>query len=108
MPPRSSIALALAAVATLAAADESADKEREDMQRRLNEEVMSSKFDPGDVNKAQAYAEEAKKQNVVPVAAPPSFWVPGWTCANFIGSPYYSYPVYRNCIYYHYYYRRYW
>ncbi len=85
-----------------------AQDDREAMQRKLNEAVMAAPFDPGDVNKAEAYAEQAKKQNVQPVAQPPTYWAPGWTCANLTTYAYYNYGDYRNCIYYHHYYGRYW
>ena len=81
---------------------------REEMQRALNAQVMSTPFDPGDVKKAEAYAEEAKKQNIPPVATPPSYWVPGWNCGNLIAYAGYVYGDYRACVYYHYYYGRYW
>jgi hypothetical protein len=81
---------------------------REEMQKALNAQVMASPFDPGDVKKAEAYAEEAKKQNIQPVATPPAYWVPGWTCGNMIGYGGYLYGDYRACVYYHHYYGRYW
>jgi hypothetical protein len=81
---------------------------KEDMQRQLNQEVMDSEFDAGDPQRAQAYADEAIKKGIKPVAAGPSYWQPGWTCSNLIGSAYYRYADYRNCIYYHRYYGRYW
>ena len=99
--------IVLLGVPAIALADDD-DKAREEMQRKLNNEVMASPFNAGDVKKAQAYAEEAKKQNVAPVEQPPNYWVPGWTCANMTLYPYYQYGAYRNCVYYHYYYGRYW
>lgn len=84
------------------------DKARADMQRKLNESVMSSAFNAGDIKKAEAYAEEAKKANVQPVAQAPNYWAPGWTCSNLTSYQYYYYNDYRNCIYYHHYYGRYW
>jgi hypothetical protein len=102
------VALAAALIPLAAFAGESADKAREDMQRALNEQVMATPFNPGDIRKAQAWAEEAKKQNVAPVAQPPSYWQPGWTCGHLTGYAGYYYGDYRNCIYYHHYYGRYW
>ncbi len=107
---QSSMLAALAAwlvVGTAFAADAD-QKAREEMQKRLNNEVMSSAFDPGDAVKAEAYAEEAQKRNVQPVAQPPAYWAPGWTCANLTTYAYYNYGDYRNCIYYHRYYGYYW
>lgn len=85
-----------------------AETEREAMQRKLNESVMAAPFDPGDISKAEAYAEQAKKSNIPPVAQPPAYWAPGWTCSNLTSYAYYNYGDYRNCIYYHHYYGRYW
>jgi hypothetical protein len=79
-----------------------------EMQRRLNQEVMSQPFDAGDVGKADAYAEEAMKKHLKPAAKVPSYWEPGWSCADMTRSPYYSYRDYRDCVYYHRYYNRYW
>lgn len=86
------------------------DAAREEMQRKLNAEVMATPFNPGDIKKAEAWAEDAKKQGVAPQPQPPSYWQPGWTCASLIGyrAYYYSYSDYRNCVYYHRYYGRYW
>jgi hypothetical protein len=99
----------VAALVPLAAfgADEP-DRAREDMQRSLNERVMAAPFNPGDIKKAQAWAEDAKKQGVAPQPQPPSYWVPGWTCANLTVYAVYLYNDYRNCIYYHHYYGYYW
>lgn len=93
---------------TSALAQDSAAKSKEEMQRALNQQVMSAPFNPGDEKKAHAYAEEAKKQNVVPQQAPPTYWQPGWTCASMATYQYYNYMHYRNCVYYHHYYGRYW
>lgn len=100
--------LALLLLPLAASAGGEAEKSREDMQRALNEQVMATPFNPGDMKKAQAWAEEAKKQGVAPVAQAPNYWVPGWTCANLTVYPQYYYGDYRNCIYYHHYYGRYW
>lgn len=91
-----------------ARADAAADQAREDAQRALNATVMAAPFNPGDIRKAEAYAQQAKKEGVVPVPQPPAYWVPGWTCANLTGYAGYVYGDYRNCIYYHHYYGRYW
>jgi hypothetical protein len=84
------------------------DAAKEEMQRALNSEVMSTPFNPGDAKKAQLYAEESKRRNVLPVAHPPSYWLPGWTCTTLTAYRYYSYAAYRDCVYYHHYYGRYW
>lgn len=79
-----------------------------EMQRHLNQEVMSQPFDAGDVGKAEAYANEAMKKQLKPAARGPAYWESGWTCADMTRSPYYNYQDYRNCVYYHRYYNRYW
>jgi hypothetical protein len=84
------------------------DAAREEMQRKLNAETMATPFNPGDIKKATAYAEEAKRQNVVPVSQAPSYWMQGWTCASMSGYAYYNYTAYRDCVYYHHYHGRYW
>ena len=94
--------------ATPALADDAAERAREEMQQQLNKEVMAKPFNPGDVDKARAYAEGARQQNVTPAAQPPAYWVPGWTCANLTTYHHYSYGDYQNCIYHHRYYGRYW
>lgn len=81
------------------------DQAREDMQRALNQQVMAAPFNPGDVKKAQGYAEQAKKEGVLPVPQAPGYWQPGWTCGSLIAYQYYNYGDYRNCIYYNHYLR---
>ncbi len=102
---------ALAAwVGMAAVADEGSptDKARDDLQRALNQQVMATPFNPGDIKKAQGYAEQAKKEGVLPVQQAPAYWQPGWTCGSLIAYQYYHYGDYRNCIYYNHYYGRYW
>jgi hypothetical protein len=99
----------LAALTCLTAhATDEPDKAREEMQRALNERVMAQPFNPGDIQKAQAYAEQAKKERVKAVTVPPTYWLPGWTCANLTVYPAYAYTDYRNCVYYFHLYGRYW
>ncbi|MBI5719221.1 MAG: hypothetical protein HZC37_16260 [Burkholderiales bacterium] len=95
--------LSLAAHAT-----DDADRAREEAQRALNEHVIAQPFNPGDVRKAQAYAEQAKKEGVKPVAVAPTHWQPGWSCSNLTVHPAYAYADYRNCVYYFHVYGRYW
>lgn len=101
------LGIASLAWAAAACADE-ADKARQEMQHALNQQVMAAPFNPGDVKRAQGYAEQAKKQGVVPAQQAPAYWQPGWTCGNLIAYPYYNYGDYRNCVYYNHYYGRYW
>ena len=106
---RRTLLLLMAGLASLAAhaADDGA-AERARMQRALNEQVMSAPFNAGDIKKAEDYAEQAKKQGVLPVPRPPAYWAPGWTCSSLPAYVGYVYTDYRNCIYYHRYYGRYW
>jgi hypothetical protein len=101
------VALATATFVSGALAGDN-DKAREDMQRQLNQQVMSAPFNAGDIKKAEEYSENAKKEGVVPAAQGPAYWAPGWTCANIAAYRYYAYGDYQNCVYYHYYYGRYW
>ena len=84
------------------------EEDMAEMQRRLNEQVMSQPFDAGDVEKADAYANEAMKKHLPPSGRVPSYWEQGWTCDDMTRSPYYSYRDYRDCVYYHRYHNRYW
>lgn len=78
-----------------------------EMQRQLNAEVMAQPFDPGDVAKVDAYIKDALAKDIKPVTKAPSYWQPGYTC-NHIRRYHYSYRAYRNCLYHHRYYGRYW
>jgi hypothetical protein len=89
-------------------ANDDAQRAREEMQRRLNEQVLSAPFNPGDVKRAEAYVEQARRQGILPAATPPSYWMPGWTCANVAAYAYYNYTDYRNCIYFNRYHGYYW
>ncbi len=84
------------------------EEQRRQMQEQLNSEVMARPFDPGDVEKAKHYADEAMKKDLQPVKTPPAYWQPGWTCSHLSRYRYYRYRDYRNCVYYHRYYGRYW
>jgi hypothetical protein len=99
------LCLPLAVASASVSADDAA---REEMQRKLNEQVMASPFNAGDIKKAEAWAVEAKKKGVVPEQQPPGYWRPGWTCHHMTAYPGYYYRHYRNCVYYHRYYGRYW
>lgn len=105
---RSLLILVFCAGASMSAVAAQADDARREMQKALNEEILSSPFDPGDVEKANAYAEQAMKKNLKPVQAAPAYWQPGWTCNNLVSYRYYRYRDYRNCVHHHRYYGRYW
>lgn len=85
-----------------------ADPTAAEMQKQLNAEVMASPFNAGDIKKAEEYAADAIKRGIQPVATPPSYWVPGSNCGYLTTYRYYNYHDYRNCVYYHRYYGRYW
>lgn len=102
------IVLACLAAACGAAGAQTPDQTREEMQKQLNQQVMNSPFNAGDVKKAENYAEDALRKGIQPVGTPPQYWQPGWTCANLTGYAYYNYADYQNCVYYHRYYHRYW
>jgi hypothetical protein len=82
-------------------------EEMAEMQKQLNAEVMSKPFDPGDPAKIDAYIEDALANDIQPVTQPPSYWQPGYTC-GYIRQYRYDYNTYRNCLYHHRYYGRYW
>lgn len=84
------------------------DAAREAMQRSLNERTMAIPFNPGDAARAQAWAEQARRVNVVPVSKPPTYWSPGWTCGHLTTYPAYNFNDYRSCIYYRQYHGHYW
>ncbi len=93
------------ACVSLVQADEQADAIAE-MQRKLNAEVMEKPFSVEDEKKIDAYVKEAMAKDLKPeVQKAPSYWRPGYTCANIYS---HGWRAYRNCRYYHRYYGRYW
>jgi len=76
-----------------------------EMQRQLNAEVMAQPFDPDDVARVDAYIEQAMKEDLKPRTKPPSYWRPGYTCANIYNR---GYRAWRDCRYHYRYYGRYW
>jgi hypothetical protein len=76
-----------------------------DMQKRLNEEVMSKSFSVESEANLNAYIEDALKRGQPPKAEPSKFWRNGYTCQSLIP---FSWIDYRDCSYYHRYYGRYW
>ena len=86
-------------------ADEAAEMAA--MQQQLNAEVMSEPFDAGDPAKIDAYINDAMEKGIKPVTNAPDYWQPGYTC-NYIRQYRYNYNTYRNCLYHHRYYGRYW
>jgi hypothetical protein len=93
-------ALVLAARGVVVAGD---DKELEEMQKKLNSQVLEKPFSVEDTAKIEAYIQDAMKKDLKPQATPPASWQPGYTCANL-----HNYYEYRNCSYYYRYYGHYW
>lgn len=87
-----------------------ADKESDmaEIQRQLNAEVMAQPFDPGDPAKVDAYVREAMKKDLKPRTTAPDYWQPGWSCNHLTRYRHYRYTDYRDCVYHHRYYGRYW
>jgi|KBSSwiStaDraftv2_1062776.scaffolds.fasta_scaffold1023334_2 hypothetical protein len=78
-----------------------------EMQQRLNAETLNKSFEVEDVSKIDSYIAEASKKNLQPRKNPPSNWQPGYTCDSYYGR-YHNYYDYRDCLYYHHYYGRFW
>lgn len=97
-----SVVYGAAATAQSKAAPET-DQER--MQRQLNQQVMDAPFSVADQAKIDAYVKNAMEKNLKPLATPPAYWRPGYTCANIYS---YGWRAYGDCTYYHRYYGRYW
>jgi len=79
--------------------------ERSDLQKRLNEEVLSKPFSVENEANLNAYIEEATKRGTPPKTQPSKYWRNGYTCGDLRR---YSWTDYRDCSYYHRYYGRYW
>lgn len=81
-------------------------KELADMQKKLNAEVLEKPFSVADEAKIDAYIKDAMAKNLKPeVTKAPSYWRPGYSCADIYS---YGWNGYQNCRYYHSYYGRYW
>lgn len=82
------------------------DAELQAMQQQLNAEVMEKPFSVEDEAKIDKYIKEAMEKDLKPeVNKAPSYWKPGYTCANIYS---YGWSAYRNCRYYHRYHGYYW
>ena len=79
-------------------------KTMEEMQKALNEEVLSQPFSVADEAKVKAYIEDAKRHGVVPQPYTGTYWRPGYTCVNLWR---YSRRQYFSCRYYYSYYGHY-
>lgn len=98
--------LLFASLSTLPCYALSEEEEMAAMQRQLNKEVMEKPFSAADEAKVEAFMKSAMKKDLKPEQlSAPSFWRPGYTCANIYS---HGWRQYRNCRYYHRYYGRYW
>ncbi len=94
------------AVSTAGIAHAQTAEELAEMQRKLNAEVMEKPFSVEDEAKIDSYIKDAMKKDLKPeVSKAPSYWRPGYTCANIYS---YGWRAYRNCRYYRRYYGYYW
>jgi hypothetical protein len=87
-----------------AAQERDKHKTMEEMQKALNEEVVSQPFSVADEAQVKAYIEDATRRGVVPQPYKGTYWRPGYTCADLWR---YSRREYRACRYYHWYYGHY-
>lgn len=79
-------------------------QEMQEMQKQLNNEVLSQPFSVADEAKVQAYISEAQRRGEVPPPYRGKHWRPGYTCHNLRA---YSYQEYLSCRYYYHFYGRY-
>jgi len=75
------------------------------MQSKLNAEVMEKPFSVEDEKKIDSYIKDAMSKDLKPPQKAPSYWQPGYTCADIYG---YGWSAYQNCRYYRHYYGHYW
>jgi hypothetical protein len=54
----------------------------EEMQRQLNDQIMSKPFSVADEAKVKAYIAEAQRRGEVPSPYTGRHWRPGYTCRN--------------------------
>jgi hypothetical protein len=79
-------------------------EDMQQMQMRLNNEVLSKPFSVADEAQVKAYIEGAQKRGEVPQPYTGQHWRPGYTCIDLRS---YSYQEYLSCRYYHAYYGHY-
>ncbi|MDB6061137.1 MAG: hypothetical protein JWM78_1240 [Verrucomicrobiaceae bacterium] len=82
--------------------------DRAEMQKKLNQETMDKPFAVEDVAKIDTYIADAMKKNLQPKKVAPNGWQSGYTCDSYYQTYTYNYNGYRDCMYYHRYYGRYW
>ncbi len=79
-------------------------KKMEEMQKALNNEILSQPFSVVDEAQVKSYIEDAKRRGVVPQEYTGTHWRPGYTCRNLWN---YSRREYLACRHYHWYYGHY-
>jgi hypothetical protein len=85
-------------------ADKVSDSQIE-MQKRLNEQVLSQGFSVADEAKLEAYIKDATERGTPPKTTPSRYWRNGYTCGDLRR---YSWNDYRDCSYYYRYHGYYW
>ena len=110
MPPRiffahllSALLIPLLGFSAFTHADDMAE-----MQKKLNAETMDKPFQVEDATKVDSYIQDAMKKDLKPNPTVPANWGPGYTCDSYYHRYSYNYYGYRDCMYYHHYYGRYW
>jgi hypothetical protein len=88
----------------LTSADSLSDSQME-MQKKLNEQVLSQNFSVADEAKLESYIKDATERGTPPKTTPSRYWRNGYTCGNLRR---YSWNDYRDCSYYYRYYGYYW
>jgi hypothetical protein len=79
-------------------------EEMKQMQKQLNNQVISKPFSVADEAQVKAYIESAQKRGEVPQPYTGKYWRPGYTCVDL--RPY-SYQEYLSCRHYYFYYGHY-
>src|SRR5574343_504604 len=79
--------------------------ERNEIQKRLNEQVLGGSFSVESEANLNAYIEDATKRGIPPKSEPSKYWRRGYTCNDLRR---YSWADYRDCSYYYHYYGYYW
>lgn len=80
-------------------------QQMEEMQRRLNEQVVAAPFSVEETGKVDAYIKDAMEKDLKPRDAAPSYWRKGDSCSTIRDR---SWRDYRDCVYYQRYYGRLW
>lgn len=82
-----------------------AQQQMDEMQRRLNEQVVAAPFSVEETGKVDAYIKDAMEKDIKPRDVAPSYWRKGDSCSTIRDR---SWRDYRDCVYYQRYYGRLW